>query len=248
MRLETASGTIVFEDYGFIPTIVDYQQVPPRRVRKESVIGKDGDLTFLDGFNNRTIGVRFIVTGGALTARRSTMREITPHLIEGGKLIINPENDIYWKVRVLGDDNITFNYSYDELEILFDAEPTAYSVIDGSVYTWEDADISWGLADLRWDGEDLVDTFDSGTHTLYNRGNYEALPVIDVAGAGTVTIGAYSFTVTEAVTVDCARFVVYSGSTNKMTAFSGDFPVIAPGANTLTTDVTITVNDKDRWV
>lgn len=248
MRLITDNYDIDFQSLGLIPTTTAYDQVPGRRVRRESVIDRDGNLTFYDGLNDKRITVRFFITPENISNRRDILRGITPALLEGGNLIMDYENDIYWKAKVDGPENIRLGFSVDEFAVTFIVEPRAFSVLDDEELTWEDADFNWALADLRWDGADLQSTFSAGTHTVYNRGNTDAPLVVVVSGAGTVTVGTQSFTVTESCTVDSSRLVVYSGSTNKMGSFTGDFIELPPGTSTLTTDVSISIENKDRWV
>jgi len=247
MKLVTDNTTIVFEDYGLIPFSNAYDQTPSRRVRKESVIDRNGELTFIDGLNNKQIDMSFYVTGDTLQVRKQLIREITPELLRGGELHLNFENDIFWKAKVLNSSNIQVDFAVDTLNVRFDCEPLAYSAVSEDT-TWIETDISWAVADFTWAGTDTQETFTSGTHTVTNRGNYPSNLVIACNGAGTVTIGSQSFTVTEECIVDTDNMIVYNDSVNKIGSFTGDFIILPVGESTLTTDVEIQLINKDRWV
>ncbi len=247
MKLITDNTTIVFEDYGLIPWSSSYDQTPSRRVRKESVIDRDGELTFIDGLNNKRITIMFYVTEDTLQTRRANLRAITPELLRGGELYLNFENDIFWKAKVLDSSNIDIQFAVDSLYVTFDCNPLAFSAISEDT-TWIETDISWALADFTWTGTDTQETITAGTHTVTNRGNYPAKLTIACNGAGTVTIGTQSFTVTEGCIIDTDKMIVFNNSVNKISSFSGDFITLPVGDSTLTTDVEIQLINKDRWV
>ena len=72
--------------------------------------------------------------------------------------------------------------------------------------------------------------------------------MIRMLGSGTVTINSTSFTVTDVsgyVDVDCEEMDVYKGSTNMNNKFTGSFPVLTSGLNTISSTVAIEI--KPRW-
>ena len=248
MKLITNETTIIFEDYGMIPFSESYDQTPSRRVRKESVIGRDSEITFIDGLNNKQITVGFYITYSSLQERRINIREVTKQLLNGGKLYLNFENDIYWNVNVLSSSSINIDYASDKLTVSFDAKSNALSAIENGDITWEELDISWDLLDMYWNGSDIKTDYTLSDTAIINRGNTTAKPVFAISGAGTVTIGTESFTVTEACTIDTEKMIVYSGSTNKTGSFAGDYINIQVGTNTLSTDVSFEILYKDWWI
>lgn len=248
MRLITENHNIIFEDYGLLPNVTAYDQTPARRYRKEQVIGRDGELTFIDGMNNKRVTVLFYFTEGSLSDRRRRVRDITPALLEGGDMIFNFDNDIKYRVQVLDVSDIQLNFSLDELTVTFEMKPHAVPSSDDEELVWETTDVSWESLDVRWDGADLKRTFHAGTSTIYNRGNVVSHPLFIMSGAGTATVGTQSFTVTEACTVDTDRLVVYSGTTNKITSFSGDFIMLPVGESSITSTVALEIANKDRWI
>ena len=248
MKLITNETTIVFEDYGMIPFSESYDQTPSRRVRKESVIGRDSEITFIDGLNNKQITVGFYITYSSLQERRINIREVTKQLLNGGKLYLNFENDIYWNVNVLSSSSINIDYASDKLTVSFDAKSNALSALDDEDVTWEELDISWSLLDVYWNSPGIQTNYIATDTTIINKGNTPSKPVFVMSGAGTVTIGTESFTVTEACTIDTEKMIVYSGSTNKTGSFTGDYINIQVGVNTLSTDVSFEILYKDWWI
>ena len=248
MKLITNETTIVFEDYGMIPFSESYDQTPSRRVRKESVIGRDSEITFIDGLNNKQITVGFYITYSSLQERRINIREVTKQLLNGGKLYLNFENDIYWNVNVLSSSSINIDYASDKLTVSFDAKSNALSALDDEDVTWEELDISWSLLDVYWNSPGIQTNYIATDTTIINKGNTPSKPVFVMSGAGTVTIGSESFTVTEACTIDTEKMIVYSGSTNKTGSFTGDYINIQVGTNTLSTDVSFEILYKDWWI
>lgn len=251
MIFKTDNGTIDFSnDYDYKVATISYDDLPSKSFSEESVIGKDGQYTFDGGYNKRLITVQLQnKSNQTLATRRYNSREIKRVLQYQGELTLNYDSDIYYKARVLNSSGVSFNSNYDVLVLRFRCQPLSYTELDGDI-SWEDADINWSTADLAWDGSDTKKTFESGTYTITNRGNVDSKPTYVVSGAGTITIGGESFTVTEACSVDTEDLVVSNGSTNKIQSFTGDIEklTLPIGDTTLTTNVNVTVENKDRWL
>ena len=97
------------------------------------------------------------------------------------------------------------------------------------------------------DGERAL-SFSGSGNILMNNTNFDAKPMIRMLGSGTVTINSTSFTVTDVsgyVDVDCEEMDVYKGSTNMNNKFTGSFPVLTSGLNTISSTVAIEI--KPRW-
>ena len=96
-------------------------------------------------------------------------------------------------------------------------------------------------------------TITSGT-SITNPTAFASQPLIRIYGNGTVTVGTQTVTVTgnteTYVDVDCELMDCFYGTTNlnkKVTLSGHEFPVLAPGSNTITyTDVT-SVKVTPRW-
>ena len=85
---------------------------------------------------------------------------------------------------------------------------------------------------------EVAQTF-TASGTLTNITRFDALPLITVngSGAGTVTINSNTVTISAIdgyVVLDCELMDAYKGTTNKnSTVTLTEFPVLAPGANTI---------------
>jgi phage-related protein len=244
----TKDESIDLEALGYILKTTSYQQIPGKRNSKQSVIGKDGDVTFTDGYENKMLSVMLTaIDGVGIVERRANAREINKVLRKPGKLVLDYENDIYYNAQILSPTSVNFNASYDALNIMFDLEPIAISRITGQL-VWEDSDYSWELINIPWeDYEWEWDVTTSGTITVNNRGNVESLPLITIETTSaediTLSLGDNSFTYTGLngiVNIDCKNMVVYDDTlTNVIQNFSytGEkFLELEPGDN----DVSIT--------
>lgn len=103
---------------------------------------------------------------------------------------------------------------------------------------------------------DLILT--SSPYSLTNSTKFTALPIFEVknpTGSATIKVvndlGTFQLDATTSytgtVTIDCETQNIYSGSTNLNSLFSGDFPVLASGTNTVTFSGFTTVSAKPRW-
>lgn len=90
--------------------------------------------------------------------------------------------------------------------------------------------------------------------TIENPTLFDAKPLLRVYGSGTVGIGEYTFTVSEAdeyTDIDCEMMDCYKGAVNKnpyVTFSNYEFPVLVPGDNTITMGAGITkIEITPRW-
>lgn len=136
-----------------------------------------------------------------------------------------------------------FNKAKATLDVTFDCRPERFL---NSGETW---------------ATNIVD----GIHqeaTITNPTNFEAKPLLYVeketsANAASVEINGKRFTLDvlpskTAFYVDCETMKVYYNDDNRISAFSGDFPVLAPGSNTVKLLITpntgnANVSIKPRW-
>lgn len=74
--------------------------------------------------------------------------------------------------------------------------------------------------------------------TIYNPTRFDALPLIRVYGIGNFTLNGVTMNVSyntgQWLTIDCDTQNAYRGTTNCNSLITYDFPVLSPGANTLT--------------
>ena len=87
-----------------------------------------------------------------------------------------------------------------------------------------------------FEGQRTVEMTAAGT--LYNAEQYESKPYIKVVGSGTITLTVNNTSVTlsgvdEYIELDSEMLNAYKGSTAANNQMSGDFPVFAPGDNTI---------------
>lgn len=98
----------------------------------------------------------------------------------------------------------------------------------------------------------------SNNYTLSNPTNFNALPMFTMASntsSGTFTVsnslGTFTMTATAArnssTTIDCDTQNIYNSSTNLNHLFSGTFPILAPGTNTITFSGITTFKVTPRW-
>lgn len=247
MRFVTDTADISFNDYEILFNTTNYEALPTKRVKRESVIGRNGQLTFDDGYSNKLIQAELSQPYQTRTGRKMTMRDVIPELAKLGKLFLAYEDDIYWYGRVIDGASTNIEFAINRTAVVFEVNPLAYSALEEDL-TWGEADVSWGAADFDWGGSSLTETFGVGTHTVVNRGNHISQPSYIINGAGSITINGETFTATEACIVDVENKIVYNSGANKMSAFTGDFEVLAVGDNTLVTDVQVKVAYKDRWI
>lgn len=87
-----------------------------------------------------------------------------------------------------------------------------------------------------FEGQRTVEMTAAGT--LYNAEQYESKPYIKVVGSGTITLAINNSSVTlssvdEYIELDSEMLNAYKGTAAANNQMSGDFPVFAPGDNTI---------------
>ena len=94
---------------------------------------------------------------------------------------------------------------------------------------------------------ELPIAFAGGTTTFNNPTLFTSKPLWTVTGTGSVTLtsGGKTMAITlgtnESIQIDAERMNAYYGSTNKNNQISGEFPVLAPGSNTISTTGTVSL-------
>jgi phage-related protein len=257
----TADRTINFEDFNYILKTNKYEQIPTLRNSQKSVIGRNGNFTFRDGFNNKNIKVKLTaIDSPDIMIRRANARELTQELIKPGKLVLDYEKNIYYDANVFNGATVKFNSSYDELDIEFNVDAIAFSRIGGNL-VWEDTDIPWNSIDIPWSGDAFnYDVVSTDVIEVINRGNIESGPIITIEGVGDVTFthtNGKTFTYTGLngiINIDSRNMIVYDDSlVNQITNYSGDFIELDVGTNSITitgTFVTLNINfaKKDFYI
>lgn len=213
----TFRGTHTSAFLGLIIKTVNNPLIAGKRIKRINIPGRDGSYVFEDGFENKQLEFKCIITKGSIQVRRLRMREIAKWFSEAGDLILDHEPDkIYRVIRTVSDVSLTLDQITDEFNIVFETEPYQY----GSLQT------------ISIDNPTSV--------VITNNGSARADTNISVTGTGNVTIGCgnQSFTLigmTEKLNLDSKRMLVFTDNMeNRMPIHIGDFIGLAPGANTIT--------------
>jgi len=257
----TADRTINFEDFGYVLQTPGYQQIPTLRNSQKSVIGRNGNFTFRDGFNNKKIKVKLTAMDDPnIMVRRANARELNQELIKPGKLVLDYEKNIYYDANVFNGTTVKFNSSYDELDIEFTVDAIAFSRIGGNL-VWNTTDIPWQSIDISWNGDSFnYDVVPTDVIEVINRGNIESSPLITIDGVGDVTFthtNGKTFTYTGLngiINIDSRNMVVYDDSlVNAIIDYSGDFIDLDVGTNSIAitgTFATLNINfaKKDFYI
>lgn len=85
---------------------------------------------------------------------------------------------------------------------------------------------------------------------IKNPTNYDALPIIQATGSGSITLNGTTITITGntgVIYIDCDTQNAYNGSTNKNNYITPRFPKLSPGQNTLTYNGVSGVYITPRW-
>ena len=216
---------------GLVVKTVNNPLLPPKRVQKINVMGRDGEYLFEDGYNNKTLEFRCSLAKGTIKERRQIARDIASWLSASGELVLDSENDKTYKVvKTVSDVSLAVEQAWDEFSIIFEAEPFQYG----------------GFKTMSFDNPTSV--------VVNNAGTYEAETIIGVTGTGNVAItcGTQSFTLTEMtakLNIDSKRMLVYTDAlANAISNHSGGFISISPGNNTIAvtgsvSNMTVKFND-----
>lgn len=236
------------DDYGVYFKTETMPYIAPKRSEAVEVQGRDGQYVFEDGYDNIQIELACVIIGSKVLDRRKQARAAAAWLANTGILIFDYEQDMQYRVvKVTNDIASAMVGTADEFTIVFECEPYQEQSFYTDAIPWEDAAIAWKYANFPWEGYPRTFEVSAGSSIdVTNAGTYKALPVVVLTGvATTVTIGGFTFNnLNGTVYIDSKNMLVYSlsGSTkvNRLADFSGDFPVLDPGTNTLAISGTIT--------
>jgi len=201
---------------GLVVKTINNPLLPPKRVQKVNVMGRDGEYLFEDGYINKNLEFRCSLAKGTIYERRQVARDIASWLSASGELVLDNENDKTYKVvKTVCDVSLVVEQAWDEFNITFETEPFQYG----------------GLKTLSFDNPSTV--------VVNNQGTSEADTIISITGTGNVSVssGEYSFTlneVTEKLNTYSKRMLVYTdANTNGISKHSGNFIRLKPGNNTI---------------
>ncbi|MTI49451.1 MAG: hypothetical protein FH761_16585 [Firmicutes bacterium] len=223
------------------------------RVAKKTVIDRDGQLTFRDGKNNKTITMECKLVSNDSLDKLRTAKELALWLNGYGELVINMEPDIKYQAQLLNEIQIDkTNFFVDSFILAWDVKPINVQNYSNNPKVNDPIAVD---AKAPVDGfVTSIDVNGTGSITLQNVGTYKSYSAITIDGtADSITIQntttSESFTITsitETTYIDCENLEVYtSGPTSKLSDFSGCFWAINVGNNEISitgTNVNATIN------
>lgn len=201
--------------------------MPTKRQNKQSIIGRNGQVTFSDGYNNKTpiTNVKILEKNDFILAR--TFRELAVWLSGAGELIFDIEPEIIWYAQLLNEIPADKSaLEIDEFILAWDCKPINESNYTDTVLLGSEillgSDIPLGGYASEISG--------TGTETFVNDGTYYAEPVIRFEGTATLltvtnTTTGKTFSIsdiTSDTTVDIKELEVFDLSGNKALDFTGD--------------------------
>lgn len=220
-------GTHTNSFQGLVTKTINNPLIASKRVKRITIPGRDGSYVFEDGYENKKLEFKCIVTKGSIQERRLRMRQIASWLSGTGDLVLDYEKDKTYKVvRTVSDISVALDKIIDEFNLEFEVEPFQYGT------------------------KKTISVENPGTFVVHHTGNVAAQTLVSLTGTGDVlvTCGNQSFTLngmTEKLNLDSKRMIVYTESKeNCLFKHSGDFIKLMPGDNSITvtgavTDITI---------
>jgi predicted phage tail component-like protein len=212
--------------------------LPSREIKTEKITGLDGEIVYSSSYNPRT----FVVPVYFKNINR--IREIA------GWLSTSQPVDFYYE-----GDTV-------KIKAMFD------SAVDAETYILET--LLAGVTELKFICHDPVFTWITETvkryttsltsFTLFNDGNLESYPQIKIEGKGNISVGVngksfsitgLSSTTTDFMYIDGLYMTVYKNTTNYLPNFTGIFPVLKAGNNTIAVTGTCTaleILNRSRWI
>ena len=248
--------TINFDNFKYNTAF--YENTPSQEQRTYRVINKDEDIIFTNGLKNKRIQLNLFPIDTNIQNRMLLFRELKAEFLKGGHIILDRENDVKYKCKVLNGTNIRYSGTYDTISINLDLSPTALRSLEVETLTWDTATVSWNLANFNWNQEEYTIPSGTGSFTLTNKGNYKSNPLFVIDGNVTITCNGNSFQTInnsgETIYVDSDKMIVYNDlKVNRISRFVGDFIELIPGDNTVDVVVTtgnalLDLKNVSRWV
>jgi len=107
----------------------------------------------------------------------------------------------------------------------------------------------------RWLKEGEKEITLAATNTIHNPTFYDAMPVMEITGSGTIGINSETITIAAHTGIlvldfeigDAYESLAHSNYNQYVTLTSDDFPALVPGVNNITKTSGLTVTMKPRW-
>lgn len=185
---------------------------PARSIESVAIPGRNGQLTIDNGHYENIVVTypAFIIRG--FRQNIEGLRNYLGAQVGYKRLEDTYHPDEFRMARVLTGITVTPSeiFREGEFDLAFDCKPERF--------------LKSGEQPLEFNGDAAI----------YNATLQNAKPLIRVWGNGEVGIGDYTFTLTgtsEYTDVDCENMDAYYEAENRNSKFSGQFPVLVPGAN-----------------
>ena len=188
---------------------------PEERVEHVTIPGRPGELTITEGDD---IYQSYIQTVAVTVVGHTHVRDAEAWLRGEGFVIFDTQPDLKQKARIIGA--VTFekhsrNLDLWHADVQFYCEPVKRLATDPAVIE-----------------------LDTSGSTVTNPGELTAKPKIAITGSGAVTVsaGGRTLTIPECVdgwVIDSENEWILQNGIPRIGACSGEFPVLAPGDNTV---------------
>lgn len=201
--------------------------MPTKRQNKQTIIGRNGQVTFTDGYNNKTPVSNVKILEKRDRQLALLFRELAVWLSGSGILIFDIEPDKRWYAQLLTEIQIDkSDLEKDEFILAWDCEPINESIYTDTVIL--DSDVLLD-SDIPLDGY-ATEIVGTSSENFINDGTYYAEPIIRFEGTATVltitnTSSGKTFSITgitSDTTVDVKELEIFDLSGNKAGDFSGD--------------------------
>lgn len=229
---------------------VDKSAVPSMLYSEFNIPNRDGALIKLTRYENKLITVTIGVYGITATERRIKERNLMKDMLGiQGRLIFCDEPNLFYNAYVVDEVSRKETSTFTELGITFSTSPCMYELYDDlrdyAINELAGYSVS-NLNGILVNKAAWQNITSRTVKTVINSGNYKALPTISISGTAslvTVQINDTVFNVSNIsgmVYVNCEKMICYTYSTgskvSKLADFTGIFPVILPGNNTVIID------------
>jgi predicted phage tail component-like protein len=210
-----------------------FSMLPSKEIKTEKALGVDGEIVYSANFQPRTFTVPLYFED------ISKIRDLSAWLS------VQSPTDFYWKndtvkIKTMPNELIDLKHYLMQgtSEIKFICHNPFFSLI---------TETAMSLGEYE--------------ATFTNQGNINSYPLITITCSGdvTITVNGKSFTVTQVssgtICIDSLYMSVYNGTDNLSYKFTGDFPILETGDNTLTVSTgtngicsNVDILCRSRWI
>lgn len=236
--LEVIFGSKSSKDIGLITSDVKRPILPPLRKKEVEVLGKDGTYDFGNNdYDKRTIEVTFSMIEKDKKYLTLKAREIASWLSSKveKQLIFSDEIDKYYLAKTYSNidfDRIVYAGTFT---VIFECQPFAI-LVDNTENINLDSDLLLE-SDIRLGDEFSFSITTPKTIEINNFGTVPVKPIIRVEGSfNTLTIGEFNYNESisnSTIEIDCNRYVVRKGTTNKLNVTNNRFIELEEGLNSI---------------